>query len=121
MLKMEEQNSTSNPSNRSPKTREAREAATGLFVKAKISETRATEAAKMARLRALRLAKEAADREPKVALKKPNNRWHPAARPPQPRSYDRSRIFVLGRPIGAAQQLQKRTLKMFVRRQDVAG
>jgi hypothetical protein len=47
---------------------EAREAATGLFVKAKLSETRATEAAKMSRLRALRLAKEAADKAPKVTL-----------------------------------------------------
>lgn len=81
---MEDQNSISN---RSPKSREAREAATGLFVKAKINETRATEAAKMSRLRALRLAKEAADKEPKVALKKPaNNRLASGARSTPPRS-----------------------------------
>jgi hypothetical protein len=66
---------------------EAREAATGLFVKAKINETRATEAAKRSRLRALRLAKEAADKAPKVTLKKPaNNRLASGARSSQPRS-----------------------------------
>ena len=48
---------------RTPKGREAREAAIGLFVKQKLTETRATEAAKMSRLRALRLAKEAGDKE----------------------------------------------------------
>jgi len=49
---------------RTPKGREARETAINLFVKQKVTETRATEAAKMTRLRALRLAKEAADKQP---------------------------------------------------------
>jgi len=84
VLKMEDETPNSN---RSPKSREAREAATGLFVKAKLSETRAREAAKMSRLRALRLAKEAADKEPKVALKKPaNGRLTSSSRSTQPRS-----------------------------------
>lgn len=56
---------------RTPKGREAREAAIGLFVKAKLDETRTTEAAKMARLRALRLAKEAADKTPARKPRKP--------------------------------------------------
>ncbi len=47
---------------RSAKGRDARDAALGVFVKAKIAETRANDAAKMARLRALRLAKEAEDK-----------------------------------------------------------
>jgi hypothetical protein len=63
-LRSEEKNRTSA---RSPKGREARDAALGLFVKAKLDETRATEAAKMSRLRALRLAKEAADQRDSAA------------------------------------------------------
>ncbi|HEV7821957.1 MAG TPA: hypothetical protein VGO84_12320 [Burkholderiales bacterium] len=47
---------------RSSKGREARDAALGLFVKAKLAENRAKESAKMSRLRALRLAKEAEDK-----------------------------------------------------------
>jgi hypothetical protein len=45
---------------RSPRGREAREAATDLFVKKSLADTRSQEVAKMAKLRALRLAKEAA-------------------------------------------------------------
>jgi hypothetical protein len=56
--------------NRTPRGREAREAATGLFVKAKLDETRTIEADKMSRLRALRLAKEAAETTSKAELKK---------------------------------------------------
>ena len=47
---------------RSSKGREARDAALGVFVKAKLAENRAKESAKMSRLRALRLAKEAEDK-----------------------------------------------------------
>jgi hypothetical protein len=66
-LKIEDENRNSS---RSPKGREARDAAIGLFVKATLSETRATEAAKMARLRALRLAKEVSDKESTPANRK---------------------------------------------------
>jgi hypothetical protein len=51
---------------RSSKGRDARDAALGVFVKAKLAETRATDAAKISRLRALRLAKEAADKDAAV-------------------------------------------------------
>ena len=47
---------------RTPRGREARDAAIDLFVKKTIADTRSIEIAKMARLRALRLAKEAADK-----------------------------------------------------------
>ena len=57
---MKEENNTRSGA-RSAKGRDARDAALGVFVKAKIAETRANDAAKMARLRALRLAKEAED------------------------------------------------------------
>ena len=43
---------------RTPRGREARDAATDLFVKKEIADTRSQEIAKMARVRALRLAKE---------------------------------------------------------------
>jgi hypothetical protein len=55
---------------RSSKGRDARDAALGVFVKAKLAETRATDAAKISRLRALRLAKEAADK--KAAISAPS-------------------------------------------------
>jgi hypothetical protein len=58
-LKTENENSNNT---RSSKGREARDAALGLFVKAKLAENRAKESAKMSRLRALRLAKEAEDK-----------------------------------------------------------
>ena len=60
-MKTEEENTRSGA--RSAKGRDARDAALGIFVKAKIAETRANDSAKMARLRALRLAKEAEDKE----------------------------------------------------------
>jgi hypothetical protein len=52
----------SRASARTPRGREARDAAIDLFVKTKLADTRRTEIAKMERLRALRLAKEAADK-----------------------------------------------------------
>jgi hypothetical protein len=47
---------------RTPRGREARDAATDVFVKKAIADTRSQEIIKMARLRALRLAKEEADK-----------------------------------------------------------
>jgi hypothetical protein len=49
-------------SSRTPRGREARDAAIDLFVKKQNADTRSAEIAKMARLRALRLAKEADDK-----------------------------------------------------------
>jgi hypothetical protein len=72
-LKTENENPNNNT--RSSKGREARDAALGLFVKAKLAENRAKESAKMTRLRALRLAKEAEDKAatdaPAVRIVKP--------------------------------------------------